>query len=47
MTHGDKNFYLDCGINEIRRAHNENSNERVGEYAFPASIFSLKLDSPV
>jgi hypothetical protein len=47
MTHNDSKHHLDCEDDEIRRAQNENSNERIGEYAFPASICSLELDSPV
>ena len=47
MTYDHIKFELDCGDDEIRRAQNENSNESVGEYALPASIYSLELDSPV
>ena len=46
MTHSDIKLDLDCADDEIRRAQNKNSRERVEEYAFP-SICSLKLDSQV
>ena len=46
MTHGDVKLDQDYGDDEICRAQNEISSERVEEYAFPA-ICSLELDSPV
>ena len=46
MTHCDQKLDLDYGDDEIRRAQNKASSERVEEYAFP-SICSLELDSPV
>ena len=45
-THGDLELSLDYGDDEIRRAQNKTSNERVEKYAFPF-ICSLELDSPV
>lgn len=47
MTHNDFKLDLDCAVDEIRRAQNEISNERVEEYAIPASICSLDLDLTV
>jgi hypothetical protein len=46
MTHGDNKLELDYEEDEIRRAQNEISSERVDEDALP-SICSLELDSPV
>ena len=46
MTHSNKKLDQDFGDDEICRAQNENSGERIEKYAFPA-ICSLELDSPV
>jgi len=43
---GDKKLGLDYDDDEIHRAQNKNSIERVEEYTVP-SICSLELDSPV
>ena len=43
MTHSDKKLALNYGDDEIRRAQNKTSNERVVEYAFPSTCF-LELD---
>ena len=46
MTHRNKKLDLDYDEDEIRRAQNEISSERVEEYAFPSICF-LELDLPV
>ena len=43
MTHSDIKLALNYDDDEIRRAQNETSSERVWEYAFPSTC-SLELD---
>ena len=46
MTHGNIKLDCDYGDDEICRAQNKDSSERVEEYTFP-TICSFELESPV